>query len=217
MKTRQDPIVAREGLRERKRRETLARVTNSGICLFIARGYDATTIDDIAAAVGMSPRSVFRYFPSKEDIVVGKFDLVAGAMLGVLGERPIDEPVWLSLRRCFDLLVPYVDAPGRRDVAEPMQRIVFDSPHLLARYLEKLQRMQDAVVTALRDRADDRGEPYSADDPTPRAIAAAAFGCLVAAQHSWLADDGGGSFAVAIDRAMAAVGPYESSPAESAV
>ena len=205
------------GLREITRQAVRSQITETANALFIERGYERTTIDDIAAAVGMSPRSVFRYFPSKEDIVVGKFDLVAGAMLGVLGERPIDEPVWLSLRRCFDLLVPYVDAPGRRDVAEPMQRIVFDSPHLLARYLEKLQRMQDAVVTALRDRADDRGEPYSADDPTPRAIAAAAFGCLVAAQHSWLADDGGGSFAVAIDRAMAAVGPYESSPAASAV
>lgn len=205
------------GLREITRQAVRTQITETANALFVERGYERTTIDDIAAAVGMSQRSVFRYFPSKEDIVVGKFDLVADGMLGILAARPIDEPVWLSLRRCFDLLVPYVDAPGKRDVAEPMQRIVFDTPHLLARYLEKLQRMQDAVVTALRERADERGEAYSVDDPTPRAIAAAAFGCLVAAQHSWLADDGRGSFAAAIDRAMAAVGPYASSPAASAV
>lgn len=166
-----------------------------------------TTIDDIAAAVGISQRSVFRYFPTKEDIVVGKFDLVADDMLAVLRGRPVDEPVWDSLRRCFDLLVPYVDAPGKREVAEPMQRIVFDTPHLLARYLEKLQRMQDSVVVALREKAEGSGCAYAEDDPAPRALAAAAFGCLVAAQHSWLASAGKGSFAAAVDRAMSVVGP----------
>jgi hypothetical protein len=119
----------------------------------------------------------------------------------------VDEPVWDSLRRCFDLLVPYVDAPGKREVAEPMQRIVFDTPHLLARYLEKLQRMQDSVVVALREKAEGSGCAYAEDDPAPRALAAAAFGCLVAAQHSWLASAGKGSFAAAVDRAMSVVGP----------
>ncbi|MFC5502976.1 TetR/AcrR family transcriptional regulator [Lysinimonas soli] len=165
------------------------------------------TIDDIAAAVGISARSVFRYFPTKEDIVVGKFDLVADAMLSMLRDRPVAEPVWESLRRCFDLLMPYVDAPGHHEVAEPMQRIVFDTPHLLARYLEKLQRMQDAAVIAVRERAARVGAPFAEDDPAPRAIVAAAFGCLIAAQHSWLAGNGRGSFAAAVDRAMSTVGP----------
>jgi AcrR family transcriptional regulator len=96
------------------------------------------TIDDIAAAAGLSRRSVFRYFSSKEDIVVGKFDFVADDMLRELRARPAGEPVWESLRRAFDLLVSYVDAPGKHEVAEPMQRIVFQTPALLASYLEKL-------------------------------------------------------------------------------
>ena len=190
------------GLRERTREAVRTQITEVANALFVQRGYEQTTIDDIAAGVGMSQRSVFRYFPTKEDIVVGKFDLVADDMLAVLRERPADEPVWESLRRCFDLLVPYVDAPGQAEVAEPMQRIVFETPNLLARYLEKLQRMQDAVVIALRERA-----TYADDDPAPRALAAAAFGCLVAAQYAWLAGGGKGSFAEAIDRAMATVGP----------
>ena len=197
------------GLREISRAAVRTQITEAANALFVERGYEQTTIDDIAAAVGMSQRSVFRYFPTKEDIIVGKFDLVADDMLAVLRQRPTDEPVWESLRRCFDLLVPYVDAPGKHEVAEPMQRIVFDTPHLLARYLEKLQRMQNALVQALRERAEASGAPFTDDDPAPRAIAAAAFGCLVAAQHAWLAAGAAGTFAEAIDRAMSAVGPRD--------
>jgi AcrR family transcriptional regulator len=196
-------------LRDRTRRAVQQEITGTANALFVERGYEATTIDDIAAAVGMSQRSVFRYFASKEEIVVGKFDLVAGEMLRVLRDRPAAEPVWDSLRRVFDLLVPYVDAPGKHEVAEPMQRIVFSTPALLASYLQKLQQMQDAVVTALRERAETAGTPYADDDPVPRALTAAAFGCLVAAQYSWLASGAKDTFASAIDRSMAAVGPRD--------
>jgi AcrR family transcriptional regulator len=150
---------------------------------------------------------VFRYFSTKEDIVVGKFDFVADDMLAELRARPAGEPVWESLRRAFDLLVPYVDAPGKHKVAEPMQHIVFQTPALLASYLLKLERMQDAAETALRERAEQAGAPYAADDPAPRAITGAAFGCLLAAQHAWLAGGAKGAFADAIDRAMSAVAP----------
>jgi AcrR family transcriptional regulator len=133
----------------------------------------------------MSQRSVFRYFASKEEIVVGKFDLVAGEMLRVLRDRPAAEPVWDSLRRVFDLLVPYVDAPGKHEVAEPMQRIVFSTPALLASYLQKLQQMQDAVVTALRERAAAVGTPYADDDPVPRAGSTAAGRRGAAGAGTW--------------------------------
>jgi AcrR family transcriptional regulator len=194
-------------LRERTRRAVQKEITDAANALFVERGYEATTIDDIAAAVGVSQRSVFRYFPTKEEIVVGKFDFVAEEMLEVLRARPAGEPVWESLRRVFDLLVPYVDAPGKHEVAEPMQRIVFSTPPLFASYLQKLQQMQDAVVTALLERAQTAGIPYADDDPAPRALAAAAFGCLVAAQHSWLAGGAKVSFAATLDRAMATIAP----------
>jgi AcrR family transcriptional regulator len=194
-------------LRERARRAVLKEITGAANRLFIEHGYETTTIDDIARAVGMSRRSVFRYFPTKEDIVVGKFDFVAEEMLSALRGRPPEEPVWESLRGVFDLLVPYVDAPGRQEVAEPMQRVVFATPALFARYLQKLQRMQDAAEQALRERAALSHRPYGADDPTPRAIVGAAFGCLLAAQHAWLAGGAKATFADTIDRAMASVGP----------
>jgi AcrR family transcriptional regulator len=57
------------GLRERKRRETLRRITDAGICLFIEKGIDATTLDEIAAIAGISRRTFFHYFKSKDDIL----------------------------------------------------------------------------------------------------------------------------------------------------
>lgn len=59
-----------EGLRERKRRETRRRIAEVGLRLFLAHGYDGTTLDAIASAAGISRRSFFSYFKSKDDIVL---------------------------------------------------------------------------------------------------------------------------------------------------
>ena len=80
------------GLRERMRRTVLNEIAEVALKLFTERSYESVTIDDIAAAAGLSRRSVFRYFSTKEDIVVGKFDFVAGDMLAELRARPASEP-----------------------------------------------------------------------------------------------------------------------------
>ncbi|GAA2555493.1 TetR/AcrR family transcriptional regulator [Winogradskya consettensis] len=193
-----------ESLRERTRRAVQREIGDAALALFAERGYDATTIDDIAAAVGMSQRSVFRYFATKEEIVVGKLELAVDDMLDVLRARPAGEPVWTSLRRVFDVVDHYGDQP---EFAALIHRMVFDTPALSAAYLHRLQLMQDAVVAVLIVRAAEAGSPYTADDPAPRALTASAFGCLVAAQHSWLASGTTGTFAEALDRAMATLVP----------
>lgn len=197
----------RPGLRERTRQAVRREITEAANALFIERGYEATTIDDIAAAVGMSKRSVFRYFPTKEDLVVGKVDYLAEEMLQGLRARPAGEPVWQSLRALFDLLVPHIDDLDKDSVAAPIQRVIFNTPNLLGSYLEKQQQMQEVVVTALSERAAESGTPSPAGDPALRAITAAAFGCLVAAQQAWLESGSSGTFADALDAAMAAVAP----------
>ena len=193
------------GLRERTRRAVQREIGEAALALFLERGYDATTIDDIAAAAGMSQRSVFRYFATKEDIVVGKMDATVPLMLQTLRTRPPDEPVWASLRHLFFML----DEPGRPETAEATHRMLLETAALFAAYLRKLHLMQEAVVQVLRERATTAGTPYADDDPAPRAITAAAFGCLVAAQHSWLASGAAGTLGDAIDRAMATVAPRD--------
>lgn len=205
-------MSTRSNLRERTRRAVQKEIGDAALGLFASRGYDATTIDDIAAAVGMSQRSVFRYFATKEEIVVGKLNLGANDMLDILRARPAGEPAWTSLRRLFDV----VGTPDRQEVLKPIQRVVFETPALLAVYLQKLHSTQDAVVEALLDRAQAAGTPYAADDPAPRALTAAAFGCLVAAQHAWLASATNGSLASYIDRAMATITPRTGAAATAA-
>ena len=132
--------AARTGLRERTRRAIQKEITEAAERLFVERGYEATTIEHIAEAVGMSRRTLYRYFSTREDVVLGKLDVVADEVLDVLRARPVDEPVWASLRHSFDGLIRHLDDAGNTELAEPMQRILFGTPGLLARYLEKLER-----------------------------------------------------------------------------
>ncbi|PRY27451.1 TetR family transcriptional regulator [Pseudosporangium ferrugineum] len=193
---------SQDTLRARTRRAVQREIGDAALALFIERGFDATPIDAVAAAVGMSTRSVFRYFATKEDIVIGKLDLAADRMLETLAARPPGEPVWVSLRHLFD-----VDDPRPQGSTAAIHRVVLETPALLAAYLQKLQEIQEAVALGLRERAAAAGRPYPADDPTPRALTAAAFGCFVAAQHSWLASGASTPLADAVDRAMATLAP----------
>ncbi|WP_375789200.1 TetR/AcrR family transcriptional regulator [Bradyrhizobium sp. Pha-3] len=65
-----EAVTKPEGLRERNRRQTLQHIAEVGIELFLAKGYDATTLDEIAAAAGISRRTFFYYFKSKDDILL---------------------------------------------------------------------------------------------------------------------------------------------------
>lgn len=197
------------GLRDRARRAMQAEIAHVAASLFIEHGYEATTIEDIAAAAGISPRSVFRYFPTKEELVVSKFDLTAEAMLAELALRPAGEPIWTTLRHLFTVLETEVDAPEKRRTAVQIHKVIFESPMLLAAYLQKLHDAQFKIVIGLRRRAEANGSPFALDDPTPQALTGAAFGCLVAAQHSWLVGGAIGSYAQSIDRAMATIRPVD--------
>src|SRR5258705_12664701 len=82
------PMNDEPGLRERKKqrtRETIARAAHE---LFAARGYHETTLPDIAEAADVSTRTIFAYFPSKEDILFSNFARMRAALLQALAERP---------------------------------------------------------------------------------------------------------------------------------
>jgi len=199
------------GLRERTRRAVRQEITSAANALFLQRGYEATTIEDIATVVGLSPRSLFRYFPTKEDIVLGKFEFVAEEMIEVLRARPLDEPVWTSLRRIFDVITRHADEVDPVAVVEPVQRIVFETPALFGSYLHKLQVAQNAVANTLRQRATAAQMPYPANDQAPEVLAGAAFACFLAAQQSWPTGGSEGALADWIDRAMSCVEPTTAS------
>lgn len=195
--------ASQPSLRERTRRAVQKEIGDAALELFAERGYDSTTIDDIAAAVGMSQRSVFRYFATKEEIVVGKFDLGGSVMLELLHARPMSEPVWTTLRRLFDI----IDSADQHTTTKGGLRVIFETPALLAVFLQRLQGIQQSVVEALVQRAESpattRSEGPADARPALRALTGAAFGCVVAAMRTWLDDAIDDTLAVHIDRAMA--------------
>lgn len=191
-------------LRERTRRAVRTEITDAAERLFIERGYDATTIDDIAAEVGMSSRSVFRYFATKEDLLIRKFDNATDAQLAALRQRPPDEPLWTSLRASFDVFVPDDSTPDRAQMASRIHEVVFETPAVFGRYLQKLQHLQDDIETIVRAR-EDAAASYATTDPTLRAVIGAAFACLLAAQRTWLHASEADAFTHILDRAMTAI------------
>src|SRR5207247_11384730 len=89
----------RAGLRERKKqrtRETIARAAHE---LFAERGYHATTLPDIAEAADVSTRTIFAYFPSKEDILFSDFPIMKEALAQALAERPEGEDALETVRK----------------------------------------------------------------------------------------------------------------------
>src|SRR2546423_6117269 len=86
------------GLRERKKQRTRETIAQAARELFAERGYHATTLPDIAEAADVSTRTIFAYFPSKEDILFSDFALMKGALAQALADRPEGEEALVTVR-----------------------------------------------------------------------------------------------------------------------
>ena len=190
-------------LRERARRAVQSELVEAAQRLFIEQGYEATTVDQIAAAAGMSRRSFFRYFGSKDELVLGKYDRLGEDFADCLAARPVDEPLWVSLRSVVALILSYFSDEEKARGLAAMDQVVNSSDALRAGYLERFDRAQETLAEMARDRAAAAGAPWSDGDPAPRAIVGAAFACLAAAHAA--SNRWGVPFDEAVDRAMAVV------------
>jgi AcrR family transcriptional regulator len=196
-------------LRERFRVSVRAEIVDAAERLFLERGYEATTIEDIATQSGMSARSVYRYFPTKDDLLVGRFASSTTALIEVLANRPNEELVWTSLRVAFSTLAAHADAQPDRESTRRVHRAIFATPSLMSHYLYQIRVAELAARDILRDREEanrDHDETGTIGEFVS-AVVAAAFACLVAAQTSWSELDDDTSMSVALDHAMAAVRP----------
>jgi AcrR family transcriptional regulator len=190
-------------VRERARRTVRAELAQIARDLFVDKGYDETTIDDLAAAAGMSTRTFFRYFASKEDLVMGKYEIVGEQLAEDLAARPAGEPLWVSLRQVFGRVAEHFESEALGTAAVAMEKIVRDHPALNASYLERVSRMQELMLEEARTRTGWR-DPA---DPRTAAIVGAAFSCLIAAWTTWLATNQAQPFGDLLDQAMGAIQP----------
>ena len=192
----------RTGARELARRAITAQVAEMAIDLFVERGYDETTIDDICAVAGISRSSFFRYFRSKEDVLLREVTGLGESLLVALQARPDGEPAWIALRRALDLMIERYGAESERILRSA--RLVRQTPALATFHQEKLARWGRLLRPEVARRTgSDADDPT---DPTPAAVIAAALACLDAAVAAWAAADGGHDLAQLFDRAVDAVG-----------
>ena len=166
-------------LQQRKRdlvREAIARAAWE---LFAAEGYEASTVAAIARAAGVSRRTFFRYFSSKEDVVVGTSDALAEDLLAALAARPRGEPPLAAIQEALTTVVAARLAEPRE--ARAIVRLLRESRTLRRAMLERHARMEERLAALLaRMTGADRRR-----DPTPALLAFVTRALLDTAFNVW--------------------------------
>ncbi|WP_030258390.1 MULTISPECIES: TetR family transcriptional regulator [Streptomyces] len=160
------------GLRELKKQQTRQLLADTAMGLFAERGFDQVTVVDVARAAGVSPNTVFNYFPTKEDLFFDRQDAVVAHLAEVVRHRPAGSSAVDAVRA--DLLAAVADGEptvGLNPRMAAFWRIVADSPALRARLLELGERSEAALAAVLAEESE-----TAPGDPLPQVLAGAVAG-----------------------------------------
>jgi AcrR family transcriptional regulator len=160
-----------EGLRERKKQRTREQIIEAAMGLFAERGYQATTIADIATAADVAPRTFFSYFPSKEAVVFHNLERDLDGLASTLRERLPGETAFDALRRWIESM--FDSWTAEEDEAVLRKRLCREDEGLANFQGGVMARIQELLLEAI---AADLGEPP--DALRPRLVAAAAMAAL---------------------------------------
>ncbi|MFI5720837.1 TetR family transcriptional regulator [Nocardia sp. NPDC051750] len=192
-----------EGLRERTRRAVRAELTEVAIGLFARQGFEATTVEEIARAAGMTKRSFFRYFPTKEEAVFGGIDLTGEQVIADLAARPAGEDPWDSLHF---VLRNWQDEIHASEQMLAVLRLVEVTPALGGRLHQRRAEWRQRVSDAVRQLPGAEIDSFTADLLTNTAVAV-----LDAVSGEWLRSGGTADRAALLDRGFALARVRESS------
>ncbi|MFE8910852.1 TetR/AcrR family transcriptional regulator [Streptomyces globisporus] len=190
-------------LRERRRSETRRLVQAHAVRLFTAHGYDAVTVADVAEAAGVSAMTVYRHFPTKEDLVL--IDQPAQLIAEHVAASSATQPL---VRRISSALIDAAatSTGGNGDEPAANERFLLDclrlmvsTPALRARHLDSQYALQQAIVDALGDDATGPDAAFRAQAATSACIAA-----MHTALTRWVEDDGRTKLPDLITQALAA-------------
>jgi len=166
-------------LREQTRSVIRSLLARTAIELFAANGYDNTTLDEVAAAAGVSRRTLFNYFRSKEDLALISLYERGELIAARLAERPADEDPWTALRAAFQSLEEIGMTPEAR---LEFITLLFGNESLRAGHAEKQARWQELFAPLIEPRLPDSDRRAL----QARAIAATAITCLQVANEEWV-------------------------------
>ncbi|MFF4545575.1 TetR/AcrR family transcriptional regulator [Streptomyces sp. NPDC001435] len=185
---------SRLGLRERKKIKTREAIRTATYRLIEEQGYDATTIDQIAERAEVSPSTVFRYFPTKEDIVLtDEYDPI---ILEELRARPAEEPWTESVRYVMRRAVQLgVEEDAR--VTRLRTRLMVEVPAVRSRMMESMSVTGRMLCLAIGERTG--RDPESLE---VRVYAMSLVGGLMETSLYWAANDHRDDFAALVDRTL---------------
>jgi len=141
------------GLRERKKLQTRRAIAETARALFVERGFDAVKVAEIAEAADVSQKTVFNYFPTKEDLVFWRLAAFEEEILGAIRERAPGESALAAFRRF--VLTPRGliddDDPAAREALLGLTRMITASPALLAREQQVFLAFTDSLARLLAE------------------------------------------------------------------
>jgi len=187
------------GLRERKKARTREALQEAALERFARRGFDATTVEEIAEACEVSPRTFFRYFPTKEDVLFADAAIRRERLLTVIAERPEREPPFVAL--CAAMRTLTADYRDDRDALVTRFQVVAASPHLQAYKAEHQHGWEADVVHVLERRA--RAQRDDVEREELLLVTAVTTAALRVALDAWVADPSAPDLGVLLDDAFA--------------
>jgi len=191
-------------LRAQRRAETRRVIQAHAVRLFTERGYDATTVTDVAAASGVSPMTVYRHFPTKEDLVLidRHRTLVAERIVASTATRAPARRIGNALVEAATTLT--ADGGGDDPTASgpfllARVRLMISTPALRARHLDNQYALQQAIVDALGDDVSDPDTAFRT-----RVVASACLAAMHTALVRWAEDEGRSELPALIAKALTA-------------
>jgi AcrR family transcriptional regulator len=183
----------RSGLRERKKQKTRDSIQRTALRLFEKQGYEETTIEQIAAAVEISPSTFFNYFPTKEDVVL--YDAYDPMAIQLFLERPKDEPLNVGLRRVLEGLAETFQRDEQMILARG--RLFLEVPELRARIWDEVERTQVLLAQMLAERTGRRADDFELR-VTVRVVTSAVFEAAI----EWMRSNGRDGLVEMVNRAL---------------
>lgn len=137
-------------LRDRRKQQAMDEIAAVALELFARDGFAGTSVDDIAAAAGCSPRTFYRYFGSKEDVMFHDLPVMMERLGGMLDQHLADGlGPWAAVTEAFATLISRFDETSERIATERMN-LWLHEPALRARYMQYVTTAEDVVADSLR-------------------------------------------------------------------
>lgn len=166
-------------LREERKVRTRAALAAAALRLFAAHGYGAVTVAEVAAAAGVAERTLYRYFPDKEDLLFGDDDAFRTGLRAAIENQPSRDSPFAVLREAASVVARTLE--GRRGEVRRRGQVIASAPALAARERAKQAAAEAVLIEGLRQRG--------VATPHSRLLARVTIACYDEATTRWLVSD----------------------------